>query len=178
METCGMTTGRLFPFTWDGEVMIPRHPWTARKEFKVGETYTLTQYEERSQASHDHEFAWLHDQWLNLPENLSDLYPSELHLRKRALIEGGFYDETAVDAGSNAAAIRVAVAFQARDSFALVIVRGHVVLIRTAKSQSRRSMNKDEFQRSKTAIIEIVSGMTGTKPPEQIDPRTGEVTNG
>lgn len=160
-----MTT-RPMIFQWDGETMVPRHPRAADREYVVGQVYVLVEHEGRSEASHRHEFAWLKDAWLSLPENLADLFPTSEHLRKRALIDAGFYDETAVDAGTKAAAIRVAAAFRSKDDFALVIVRGSAVLIRTAKSQSRRSMDKETFQRSKTAIIEIISAMLGVKPTE------------
>ncbi len=143
-------------FTWDGEAMVPRHPRRADQLFVVGETYPLIINEDRSVATHNHEFAWLREAWLNLPEALADLYPSPEHLRKRALIDAGFYDETVIDAGTNAAAIRVAAAVRAIDTFALVFVRKCFVIRRTAKSQSRRAMKKDEFQASKTAIMEVI----------------------
>lgn len=161
-----MTPDRPQGFTWDGDAMIPRAPRLADKAYTVGETYLLVPHEERTSATHNHEFAWLKDAWLNLPENLADQFPTQEHLRKKALIDAGFYNETIVDAGSNAAALRVASAFRQIDDFSLVIVRGVFVIRRTAKSQSRRSMNKQEFQASKTAILEIVSGMIGVKPSE------------
>lgn len=161
-----MTPDRPQSFTWDGEVMVPRSPRLADKAYTVGENYLLVTHEERSSATHNHEFAWLKDAWLNLPENLAEQFPTPEHLRKRALIDGGFYEETVVDAGTTAAALRVASAFISREEFSLVIVRRHVVVIRTAKSQSRRSMNKQEFQASKTAILEIVSNMIGVKPEQ------------
>src|SRR5690606_25546489 len=105
---------------WDGEAMRPLHPRRAEKTAAVGETYSLVQHEERSTASHNQEFAWLRDAWLNLPEGLADLYPTAEHLRKRALIEAGYYDETVIDAGSRAAALRVASAIRAREEFSLV----------------------------------------------------------
>lgn len=118
-------------------------------------------YKQRSQQSHAHEFAWLHDAWLNLPEYLADLYPSPDHLRKRALIEAGWYDETITDVGSKAGALRVASMLRRKDDFALVIVRGQYVIERTAKSQSRRAMNRDQWQKSKTAIMEVVASLLG-----------------
>ena len=151
-------------FQWDGEAMVPRAPRAADKAFVVGEIYRLAVYEERSIATHNHEFAWLHEAWKNLPEVLAESYPSPEHLRKRALIDAGFFDEQIVDAGSNAAAIRVAAAFRSREEFSLVIVRGPLVVIRTAKSQSRRAMPKGEFQRSKDAILETVSALIGVAP--------------
>ncbi len=163
-----MTPDRPQGFTWDGESMVPRSPRLADKAYTVGESYLLVPHEERSSATHNHEFGWLKDAWLNLPEKLADEFPTPEHLRKRALIDGGFYDQTVIDAGTNAAALRVAAAIRAREEFSLVIVRGPVVVIRTAKSQSRRSMNKQEFQASKTAVLEIVSGMIGVKPAELV----------
>lgn len=162
-----MTFDRPQAFTWDGEAMVPKSSRLANQAYTVGEVYLLAPHEERTTAAHNHEFAWLKDAWLNLPEEFSDQFPTPEHLRKRALIDAGFYDETIVDAGTVAAAIRVAAAFRAREEFSLVIVRGPIVVIRTAKSQSRRKMKKKEFQESKTAILEIVSGMIGV-PPETL----------
>lgn len=155
-------------FLWDGEAMKPiaRHQWLCDRRFVVGEFYSLVEQEERSAISHNHQFAWLHEAWLNLPEEIATQFPTETHLRKRALIDAGFYDELAVDAGSNAAALRVMQAFKQIDDFALVFVRGPVVIRRTAKSQSVRAMGKDDFQRSKQAVLEIVSGLIGVKPEE------------
>lgn len=149
------------PFEWDGEVMRPLRPKRADAFYTVGERYIMAPISHRSDATHRHEFAWLRDAWMSLPEGLADLYPTTEHLRKRALIDAGYYDESITDAGSNAAAIRVASAFRAIDDFSLVIVRGPLVVRRTAKSQSRRAMNKDEFQASKTAIMEVIAGMIG-----------------
>ena len=164
-----MSHERPMSFMWDGDAMIPRSPRLADKTYVVGEVYMLVPHEDRSPASHSHEFAWLKDAWNNLPEKLADNFPTPEHLRKRALIDANYYDEMIIDAGSNAAALRVAAGFRQIDDFALVIVRGVHVIRRTAKSQSRRAMNKQEFQESKTAIMEIVSNMIGVKPGELAD---------
>jgi hypothetical protein len=159
-----MTADRPQAFFWDGEAMKPRSPKLADKAYCVGEVYWLVPHEERSTATHNHEFAWLKDAWLNLPEDLAEQIPTTEHLRKRALIDAGFYNETITDAGSNAAALRVASTMRSLDEFALVIVRGPLVVMRRAKSQSRRAMGKQEFQDSKTAIIETISAMIGITP--------------
>lgn len=150
-------------FNWDGVHMIPwqRFERVCNKQYVVGLAYRLAECEERSTATHNHEFAWLKDAWMNLPEDVAELYPSPEHLRKRALIEAGFYNEQIVDAGTSAAAIRVASAFRSREEFSLVIVRGPLVVLRVAKSQSRRAMNKEEFQASKTAIMDVIAAMIG-----------------
>lgn len=158
--------------TYDGEAFVPKSPRFADRYYAVGAEYPMVVHEHRSSATHNHEFAWLHDAWANLPEGIAELYPSAEHLRKRALVEAGFYDEQIVDAGSNAAAIRVASAFRSREEFSVIIVRGPLVVIRAAKSQSRRAMNKAEFQASKTAIMEIISNMIGVTP-EQLKTEAG-----
>ena len=167
----------MFPltFSWDGEAMIPlpRLARLADERFVIGETYQLEPVLERSAASHAHEFAWLKEAWLQLPEDVADLYPTPEHLRKRALIKAGFYDEQIVDAGSNAAALRVAAAFRSREEFAHIVVRGGLVAIRTAKSQSRNSMKRAEFQASKDGILAVVSEMIGVTP-EQLTREAGK----
>lgn len=151
-------------FTWDGEAMLPLNARAADRQYVVGEHYKLAPYEERSAATHNHEFAWLQEAWQNLPENLADAYPTPDHLRRRALIEAGYFTEKAVDAGSNAAALRVAAFARSENEFALVMVRGAFVIMRIAKSQSRRAMNKQEFQASKTAIMEVIASLIGATP--------------
>lgn len=89
-------------------------------------------------------------------------YPTPEHLRKRALIQAGYYNETIVDAGSKAAALRMAAFIRPIDDFAIVFVRDCFVVRRTAKSQSRRAMKRDEFQDSKQKIMDIVADMIGT----------------
>lgn len=143
--------------------MRPIGRWTsiADRQWVAGERYLVEIRQDRSTASHKHMHAWLREAWANLPEHLADLYPSPNHLRRRALIEAGWYDERAIDCGTNAAALRVAAYLRGVDDFTLVIVRGGVVLVRTAKSQSHRAMDRDAFQRSKTACMEVVAGMIG-----------------
>jgi len=152
-------------FTWEGDVMRPLNQRAADRAYMIGMKYNLEHREDRSDATHSHQFAWLTDAWSNLPENLADLYPSPEHLRKRALIEAGYYTEDIIDCGTNAAALRVA-GFARKNDFALVIVRGPLVVVRAAKSQSRRHMDKAEFQASKTAILEIVAALIGTTPEQ------------
>jgi hypothetical protein len=151
-------------FVWHDGAMRPMHPGLAASRFEDGKTYLLTPVEHRSGKSHDHEFAWLAEAFKSLPEGLAEQIPTVEHLRKRALIATGFYTETMVDAGTNAAALRVAAFMRAKDDFAHVVVRGCYAVERIAKSQSRRAMDKTEFQASKTAILEYVAGLIGVEP--------------
>lgn len=154
----------FLPYRWDGENLVPMKPKLCDKELVVGAVYWMEQEAKRSEKSHRHEFAWLREAWLQLPTDLADRFPSEEHLRKAALIEGGFFHETIVDCGSKAAALRVAAFTRGKDDFAHVVTRGPVVVIREAKSQSRRAMEPKEFQDSKQAVLEIVSGWARINP--------------
>lgn len=160
-------------FTWDGEAMIPKSPRFADRYFVVGEIYPMIVHEERSPASHSHYFAAVHEAWKNLPEKESDRFPSSEHLRKRALVEAGFYDEEIIDCGSNKVAPNVGAAIRKRDDFAIIFIRDQFVIVRTAKSQSMRAMGKKDFEASKSAVLEIVSGLVGVKPA-QLTAETGK----
>lgn len=153
-------------FTWDPEAcaMVPKWPRLAASRYEGGRDYLLADVEHRTDASHRHEFAWLREAWASLPEDLADLFPTPEHLRKRALIDAGYFHETMIDAGSSAAALRVASYARAKDEFSHVVVRGHFVVERTAKSQSMRAMGKADFQASKTAIMEIIAALIGVSP--------------
>lgn len=157
------------PLRWDGDAFVPvsqRFAKLADKFFVVGEIYAMVVEHPRSVASHNHQFAWLHEAWMSLPEDIGYLYPTEDHLRKRALIEAGYYTETAVDAGTRAAALRVAAAVPALDEFAFARVEGPIVLIRRAKSQSMRAMGAKQFYESKTAILAIIADMLSVSPED------------
>lgn len=168
MRPEGLVLARPITMRWDGEAMRPVE--AARKLadelYVVGQVYRLAEEDVRSKESHSHEFAWLHTAWKTLPEKYGDQFPTSEHLRKRALIDNGFFDETIIDAGTNAAALRVAAYARRKDEFALVAVRGPIVVERVAKSQSHRAMGREDFQKSKQAILETVSAMLGITPEE------------
>ena len=141
-------TAPALTYQWDGESMRPvgRYASEADRHFVIGARYRLEEVSERSDISHRHEFAWLREAFNNLPEALADQFPTVEHLRKRALIQAGFYHERVTDCGSNAAALRVAVMARDLDEFAYAVVRGPLCVVRTAESQSRRMMDKARFQ--------------------------------
>lgn len=146
-------------YRWTGQAMTPTRPEKAMREFEVGRVYALVQHEEISAVSRSHQHAELRDLWKNLPETISHLYPSPQHLRKRALVEGGFYDEEIVDCGTPEVAASVGALTRRHDDFAVIFVRDHLVIVRTAKSQAK--MNRKEFQASKEAVLEICREMVG-----------------
>lgn len=153
-------------FEWTGEHMRPIHPRRADKTFVVGQRYSLVQHEERSSASHNHEFAWLKEAWQSLPEHLAEKFPTSEHLRKWALIRAGYSDSHTITCRSKAEAARIAAFIRPIDEFAVVIVQGTTVTRYTAKSQSKKAMGAKEFYESKERIMEVVARMLNVEPQE------------
>lgn len=164
-----------FNARFDGGFFRPlgRYAEECAATFKDGQICRLEAIEGRSMKSHNHQFAWIAEAWRNLPEDLSDDFPSPEHLRKRALVQAGYYHETMLDVGSKAGALRVASDYKNRLEFAYIIVRGPIVVIREPMSQSIRAMGAKRFQESKTAIMEIVADLIGVAP-EQLQQEAGK----
>lgn len=142
--------------------------WSLRadKVFVVGEEYPLVVQEERSMASHRGYFAAVNEAWHQLPEKYAGRWVSPEHLRKFLLIKAGYRTERTIPCASAEEARRVAAFAGPIDAYAVVIVRGDVVIHYTAKSQSVRSMDKEEFQRSKRDVLALLDELIGTKPGE------------
>lgn len=135
-----------------------------------GELVNLEMARDRSMKSHRHQFAELRSAFDSLPERLLDMpyAQSTETLRKHALIVTGFADVETIDAGSKAAAERVAayagkLATKAH-GYAIVTVKGPIVRCFTPHSQSVRAMDAQTFQRSKTRMIDWLAALLETTP--------------
>lgn len=157
----------LIAYQWDGEAMKPLHRFRKEcdREFVIGETYLLEPVEERSGNSHRHFFAAVRESWMNLPHELAHEFPTPDALRKHALIRTGFCDSRSVVCRSNAEARKVAGFAEDDSDYCIVVVNGATVTKLKAKSQSMRAMGKDEFQRSKDAVLDFLASMLGTDTP-------------
>jgi hypothetical protein len=162
-----MSTPAPILFQYDGEAMVPAsQAWARRadKAFVVGEVYSLAVHEERSGPSHRGYFAALNEAFKNLPEDIAERYPTVEHLRKRALIKAGFYNERSIVCSSEAEAQRLTAFVGGMDEYAVVVAKENVVKVFTAKSQSVRAMPKDEFQESKQKVLDAVASLVGVTP--------------
>lgn len=169
-------THRPVQLIWQGDGFTPANGFWSRicdKIFVVGERYMLAEHHERSGNSHRHYFAAVHDAWMNLPEDQAERYPTSEHFRKTALIRTGFRNERSLVAASNAEALRIAAFIRPVDEYAIVIVKGCVVIEYTAKSQSQKAMGKEDFQASKQAVLDWCAEQIGV-PPEQLNSNAGE----
>lgn len=158
-----MTEIRPLKFRWDGAAMKPTVPNVAADMYEAGRTYWLEPWEPASSASRNHYFASIKEAWDNMPETMSDRFPTPEHLRKYCLIRAGYRDERTITAGSKAEAQRVAAFIRPMDDFAVVAVREATVVVWTAKSQSARAMGRKVFQESKDAVLGTMSEMIGVE---------------
>lgn len=153
----------IITFRWLGDSMepLPRFRKECDTEFVIGETYILATQEQRSGNSHRHFFASVQSAWANLPESVGKQFPTSEHLRKRALIETGFHDSHSLPCSSRAEALRVAAFMEPLDEYGVIVVTAATVTRYTAKSQSMKAMGKADFQKSKEAVLDYISGLVG-----------------
>lgn len=154
---------------WDGEALHPASAFWRRRSDEmlvIGLNYSIVEHQERSQKSHAHYFAMVNDAWQSLPEHLAEQYPTSERLRKHCLIKAGYADSQTFVCASKAEALRVAAFIRPIDEFSIVSVKEATVTRWTAKSQSVKAMGREEFQRSKDAVLQILSDLIGTTPSE------------
>lgn len=162
-------------FTWTGEAMKPVNAFWARradKTYVVGEQYPLVVNEERSVAQHRRYFATLNEGFSNLPEKYADRWPTVEHMRKELLIRAGYYTERNHVCESEDEAKKLAAFIQPIDDYSIVIARGTVVKVFTAKSQSVRAMGKSEFKDSQEKVLNLLSDLIGVTP-EKLEAEAG-----
>lgn len=155
-------------FAWDGEAMrpLPHLAKLADKIFIVGERYRLEEVQQRSRETHSHFFACVDEAWASLPEVHANRWRTPDHLRRWALIQAGFCNETTYIATSKAEALRMAAFMHSLDEFAEVEVQGNLMAHRVAKSQSQKAMPGKEFQASKQGVLDVLAKLIGVSSDE------------
>lgn len=154
-------------FQWDGEAMRPASKFWSRQadeHYAVGQRYRLVEEQQRSTATHNHEFAWLQEAWNSLPDDLLAQYPNSEVLRKHGLIAKGYCTMVQHVVPTVAEAERLAAILKPRDVYAIVVQRRNVVTEYAAVSQSKRAMGAPQFQASKQALMEFVGELLGVDP--------------
>lgn len=139
----------------------PRFNTLARKQYVAGEYYTLGITEDRSSASHRHYFACVAEAHRNLPEDKVARYPTDDHLRYWALIKAGWHKERSYVCESRKQAETFAAFMEDYDEFAVILLKGNVVKVYTAKSQSTANMTREDFEKSKADVLAILSEVIG-----------------
>ena len=137
-----------------------------------GEIVIVSIERARSPATHRHQFAWIKDAWASLPEAVmfEDWAQTPETLRKRALIETGYYEQVVIDC--EGATVAKAVGRELRNAkreahgYAVAAVRGNMAVVRWPESQSMRAMGGDRFRESKSAILDWIAAQIGVAPEE------------
>lgn len=145
------------------KVMVPHPRFVALcdRQFVDEEDYALEPVVGRSMKSHSHFFACVHEAFMNLPEQWAKLFPTETHMRKYVLCKTGFANEANYILDTSKDAKIFARALRGADEFSVIKVTGSAVTVWTAKSQNMRSMRKEEFQASKTAVLDFLAEIIG-----------------
>lgn len=145
--------------------LVPRFANVALAQFKDGEEYPLYVKEQRSSKAHAYYFASVNSAWKNLRGETAEILSTPTHLRGWALIQAGYHDQHIVQAPSKDDAIRMAMFARALAKsegyveIKVVKVDGEwFVRSRTPKSQSRASMDAEEFKQSSRDVLDILAG--------------------
>lgn len=145
---------------------------------QIGDNYTWAECERfarlafeamkraRSQESHGHYFAVLGNLWDNLPEEKPWPWLDSEHMRKFALIKCGYCEMRQFALKSEAEARSIAFFISAMDNYALIVPNGKIITIYTAASQSKAAMGFEEFQTSKTKVLDYLCGLIGVSREE------------
>jgi hypothetical protein len=106
-------------------------------------------------------FAILRDIHGNLNDDLRRRFPSSETLRKHALVAAGWCDVMTVLAGSKSAAPGIAAAFQVKDRYCIIDIRGEVLTIYTARSMMRPALLKHQFLEISEKALDWILTQTG-----------------
>lgn len=163
-----------FLVKWDDErdVFVPERKLIAqlKKLYANGKAIWLEQVQFRSMASHNDQFAKIHERWDSMPNYITSRFINETHLRKYALIRTGWVKEMRHLPFTNREdAITGAVLARLIDSYALVTIDDCVVSFYVARSQRTtgpESMTNSEFQKSKTDVLAFLNALLGIATEE------------
>jgi hypothetical protein len=148
-----------------GMIPLARYERVCKRQYVEDQEYPLAPIEARSRASHSHFFAALQEGFDNLPEG-EQRWPTSEHFRKWALCMEGFCTEKTYDCQSHSHAMRLAAMIRGLSEFAVIVVRGNMVKIFEAESQSAAAMNKERFEDSKRKVLDRLASMIGVKQSE------------
>jgi hypothetical protein len=153
-------------FRWDGSGMVPlpgRYAEEADRYFVIGRVYRMTEWLDRSDKSHKHEFAELREAFRNLPEHWARLFRTEDELRKYALCKAGFVDvKKTIVCPSKAFAADLY--RQLAGDFDYAVIDGNAVILMKAESQKRHRTVRKRFQEQKSGVLAVLEDMLGLEP--------------
>lgn len=172
-----MTTLAPIYALWDGEMMQPLKRFKAECDaaLVIGKVYRVEVKDDATAKSRAHYFAKLREMWLSLPEPYANQFPDPEILRAHALVVTGFCNSRQFVEDTPFRARRLQKFLRARpidsgENYSVVQRMDCVITELTPKSQKEHMMGKEEFQKSKSAVLEYVESLLGiaAKPVEQV----------
>lgn len=153
---------------WDGDVFRPEASFKhyCSQQYEVGEIYPMLPVEDRSQASHNHYFAAVGEGFHNLSEENAKRFPDSEALRHWALVQCGYCTETNYVLVDEKQARKLAADIRRMSPYAVISIRGNVVVVWEAESQSKAAMKKQRFEDSKRDVLDLVASMARTTPAQ------------
>lgn len=147
------------------------HARRCDKAFGLGEEVMFELIEDRSPNSHRHYFARIRELWKTLPEWLATDFPDPNSLRKRALIDAGYFTQMKLACKSEQEAIERMTFLQDIEEYLLCSIEpiyggDWVLTVRRAISQSMRLMKKKRFEQSKNDVLDTIERLIRREPPE------------
>lgn len=140
----------------------------ACQALKENERVVLDIIRPRSGRSHRHAFAELDAAWATLPESLQGApwAANPEVFRKHLLIACGYSHSRVITTASPIEARHIAsvlsqLATQAH-GYCICDVRGGTIVLYTPQSMSYRSMDREQFQQVKDALLEAAANLLGT----------------
>ena len=170
-----MRANDLVRCVFNGSTLEPDGNYAAAQlhdKLGAGEVVAVDLNPERSRKTHNHQFGFVRQAWLNLPEEHKDApwAANEDHLRHHALIACGFCHTDMIALGAEDRATRLAEFLRNGDEregrYSIVTTKGPVAYRITAESQKLKNMGRYRFQESKQAILEWLADLIGVKPEE------------
>lgn len=159
---------RPIMFLWtEDEIMAPlgRMLPLARRQYAIGETYALGPVENIAGSSRAPLFIAVKNAWNSLPED-DKRFPTEEHLRKRALVAAGWATHRQVVMNTPEDAMKMVAAARALDAYAVITVKENVVDIWVAKSIGAGQITAEEWKVVKPRALDFVAEQINTTRTE------------
>lgn len=155
---------RPVQFIWTDEgVMkpLPRFKTLCDRQYAVGEEYALGPIDNIPSKSRAGFFVDLHNAWSTMQEG-DNRFPSETHLRKRALIAAGWatHTQTVLDTPKDAQKSKIML--NRVEEYALVTIGGCVVDVWIAKSIANGQITAEQWRVVKPKALAWIAEQANT----------------
>lgn len=151
-------------FVWTGAHMQPADYAVRRAaaQYQKDQTYKLVADERVTEPERGFYFRCVRAAWRTIHED-GDRFPTAEHLRKAALIKCNHYKVRYITCENAKQAERVSANVTDKDEYSVVDLKGNVVAVYTAISQSNKpgGLTIDEWRRTRDDVMDSLAQMLG-----------------